>query len=208
MTTLSKTQIEILKAIKWKIKNFGYPPSIRELCVLTQKKSTSTIHFHLNKLEKLGVIKRNSEKPRSIEILLEDKFIDVPGLNQEIIKLPLINIDKKDVELKNIIEEDISLPADLIKDKNNFILKVKDDSLIEMGVLKGDYVIVDRVKKVKNEMIVILKLKNNHILIGQYVKKENLIEIKTKNKSNQTVLLYEKDFDVIGQIIGNFSVIK
>ena len=208
MITLSETQIEILKAIKWKIKNFGYPPSIRELCAITQKKSTSTIHFHLNKLEKLGVIKRDSEKPRSIEILLEDKLIDIPDLNHEIIKLYVINIDKEDIELKYSSEEDMHLPVNFIKGKDNFILKIKDDSLIEMGVLKGDYVIVDRVKKVKNEAIAILKLKNKQTLIGQYLKKENLIEIKIKNKSNQTVLLYEKDFDVIGQIIANFSVIK
>lgn len=206
MLNLSENQIKILKTIKQKVDNQGYPPSVREICCITGIKSTSTVHSNMNKLEELGFIKRDPTKPRAIEILnyIEE---DIPGLNQEIIELPVVEFLTMDSGIEENIIETIKLPSSLVAGKDNFICKVKDNKLIEIGVLKNDYVIVDRSNRIKNGKIV-MAITNNETILGRYFKNEDKIKLEFENCSYDPLILKQKDFNIIGQVRGNLRVIK
>lgn len=208
MINLSKNQNKILESIMWKIKEFGYPPSVREICALTDIRSTSTVHFHMNRLEELGYIKRDSTKPRAIEVLKNDINLCIPGLNQEIIELPVIEFLKSKIGLKENIVETIKLPANFVIGTDNFIFKLNDNNLIEVGVLKDDYIIVDRCNVAKNGSVIIGIINDNKVILGRYFKNEEDIEIKFQDESNDTLLLNKNTFKLIGKIRGNFRVIK
>lgn len=207
MINLSKNQNKILESIMWKIKEFGYPPSVREICALTDIRSTSTIHFHMNKLEKLGYIKKDPTKPRAIEVLKDNIESDIPGLNQEIIELPVIDITFKP-KLKEVTTETIKLPASFILGKDNFIFKVKDDNLIEIGVLKDDLVIIDKSSEIENGKIVLAIVKEKETILAIYYDLENKIELRPQNCLYAPLVLNKEDVKVIGQIKGNMRVIK
>lgn len=208
MLELNKNQTKILEAIKWKINKFGYPPSVREICAAVDLRSTSTVHFHMNKLEELGYIKRDPTKPRAIEVLKYDADLGIPGLNQEIIELPVIEFLKHKIRLKENIVENIKLPVNFVIGTDNFIFKLNDNNLIEVGVLKDDYIIVDRCNIVKNGSVIIGIINDNKVILGRYFKNEEDIEIKFQDGSNDTVLLNKNRFKLIGKIRGNFRIIK
>lgn len=208
MINLSKNQTKILESIRSKIKECGYPPSVREICALADIRSTSTVHFHMNKLEKLGYIKRDPSKPRAIEIIDNENINEnVLGLNQEIIELPVVDITFKP-ELEEITTETIKLPANFILGRDNFIFKVKDDNLIEIGILKDDLVIIDKSSKIKNGKIVLAIVKGNKAILARYYDLENKIELRPQNCIYASLLLNKEDVNVIGQIKGNMRVIK
>jgi repressor LexA len=205
---LTNRQIKILNFIKDKLSEKGYPPSVREICSAVDLKSTSTTHSHLNKLEKLGYIKRDPSKPRAIEVLenYDDEYI--PGLNQEIIELPIIEFIKKDLELEESIVDTLKLPSDLVIGKENFIFKVKDDRLIEIGVLKNDYVIVDKTKEVKNNKIILTMIDEDEVILARYFDYGESIELKPENCFYDPLILNKKNINIIGRVTGNFRVIK
>lgn len=205
MVNLSQNQTKILESIKWEIKSKGYPPSVREICGITGIKSTSTVHFHMNKLEKLGLIKRDPTKPRAIEILEEENFI--PGLNQEIIELPIIEFLKDELEIKENICETIKLPSSLVLGKDNFIHRVMDNKLIEIGVFKNDYIIVDRTNRVDNGKLVI-GTSNNEVILGKYFKNKDNTVLQFANSFYDPLILESNEFKVVGQIKGYFGIIK
>ncbi len=206
MLNLSENQIKILKTIKQKVDNQGYPPSVREICCITGIKSTSTVHSNMNKLEKLGFIKRDSTKPRAIEILnyIEE---DIPGLNQEIIELPVVEFLTIDSGIEENIIETIKLPANLVVGKDNFICKIKDNKLIEIGVLKNDYVIVDRSNSIKNGKVV-MAMTNNETILGKYFKDEDKVKLEFGNSFYDPLILKQNEINIIGQVRGNLRVIK
>lgn len=206
MINLSENQIKILKTIKQKVDNQGYPPSVREICCITGIKSTSTVHSNMNKLEKLGFIRRDPAKPRAIEILnyIEE---DIPGLNQEIIELPVVEFLTIDSGIEENIIETIKLPANLVVGKDNFICKVKDNKLIEIGVLKNDYVIVDRSNSIKNGKVV-MAMTNNETILGKYFKDEDKVKLEFGNSFYDPLILKQNEFNIIGQVRGNLRVIK
>ena len=127
---LSPKQILILKFIKEQIALKGYPPSVRETCKAVGLKSTSTVHSHLNKLEKYGYIRRDATKPRAIEVLDGNKI----SFNHEVLNLPLVGqvTAGQPILAEENIEEYSPFPANFIKGYNNFVLKVKGDSMIKM----------------------------------------------------------------------------
>ena len=126
--TLTNKQLMILEFIKEQLLSKGYPPSVREICQAVGLKSTSTVHSHLNKLEKLGYIRRDPTKPRAIEILDGGNvFVNNNNTMQEMINLPLVGqvTAGEPILAQQNIQEYIPLPAQLIKGNDTFLLKVK-----------------------------------------------------------------------------------
>lgn len=208
MLELSKNQTKILEAIILKINKFGYPPSIREICDSVGLSSTSTIHFHMNKLEKLGYIKRDPTKPRAIEVLKDNIEPCIPGLNQEIIELPVIELLNNKFEIEECVVDRIKLPSNFIIGKDNFIFKLNDNSLIEAGVLKNDYIVIDRCNAAKNGNLIMCIINENELSLGRYFKNENNIELKFQDRSNSITFLNEKKIKLIGKINASFRFIK
>lgn len=207
---LTNKQILILDFIKDQLNEKGYPPSVREICAAVGLKSTSTVHSHLNKLEKLGYIRRDATKPRAIEVLDSNKGENVDGLNQEILTIPVIGqiTAGEPILAEQNIEEYIPLPANFIIGKENFILKVKGESMINAGILDGDYVIVDKANTAYNSQIVVALINEDSATIKRFFKEENHIRLQPENDFMDPIILNSSEVSIIGHVRGVFRVIK
>ena len=143
---ISKKQQEILEYIKDQILQRGFPPAVREICEAVNLKSTSSVHSHLETLEKNGYIRRDPTKPRAIEIL-DDTFnltrremVNVPIIGQVAAGQPILAEEN--------IEDYFPIPAERMPNKQTFLLKVKGESMINAGILDGDYVLVEQEAKI------------------------------------------------------------
>ena len=198
---LSPKQVLILEFIK------GYPPSVRETCDAVGLKSTSTVHSHLNKLEKYGYIRRDPTKPRAIEVLDGSKMT----FNQQILSLPLVGqvTAGQPILAKENIEEYIHFPANFIKGNDNFVLKIKGDSMINAGILNGDYVIVDRKNTSSNGEIVVALIHKEYATVKRFFNEDNdMIRLQPENDFLDPIMLSHKDVEVIGIVTGVFRVLK
>lgn len=207
---LSNKQVAILEFIKEQIALKGYPPSVREMCIAVGLKSTSTVHSHMNKLEKLGYIRRDPTKPRAIEVLDSNKHeVANRGLNQEIINLPLVGqiTAGSPILAKQNIEEYIPLPANLIKGSDNFVLKVKGDSMINAGILNGDYVIVDKKNVAFNSQIVVALIHKEYATVKRFFREDDFIRLQPENEFMDPIILAVKDVELVGVVTGVFRVI-
>lgn len=207
---LSSKQVAILEFIKEQIALKGYPPSVREMCVAVGLKSTSTVHSHMNKLEKLGYIRRDPTKPRAIEVLDSNKHeVANQGFNQEILRLPLVGqiTAGSPILAKQNVEEYIPLPANLIKGSDNFVLKVKGDSMINAGILDGDYVIVDKKNIASNSQIVVALIHKEYATVKRFFREGDFIRLQPENEFMDPIILGSKDVELVGVVTGVFRVI-
>ncbi|MGL5346932.1 MAG: transcriptional repressor LexA [Peptostreptococcaceae bacterium] len=206
---LSSKQILILEFIKEQIALKGYPPAVREICDAVGLKSTSTVHSHLNKLEKLGYIRKDPTKPRAIEVLDQNKPVLMSQFNQEILNLPLVGqiTAGEPILAEQNIEEHIPLPINLVKGKDNFILKVKGDSMINSGIFNGDYVIVDKMSIATNGQIVVALIHKEYATVKTFYKEDNMIRLQPENDFLDPIILNLKDVEVIGIVTGVFRVL-
>lgn len=206
---LTKKQKMIFEFIKKEQLTKGYPPSVREICDAVGLKSTSSGHSYLHDLEKLGYIKRDPTKPRAIEILNNNSLGNVTGMNQEIIPIPVIDqiTVGEDLSEQNI-KEYIPLPASLIRGKDNFIFKVKGESMTKAGILDKDYVIVDKVNQASNGQIVIALINSEHATVKRFFKENGSVRLQPENEFMDPVILNEKSVSVIGIVKGVFRNFK
>ena len=167
---ISAKQREILEVIKKEILNKGYPPTVRELCEACNLKSTSSVHAHLETLEKNGYIKRDPSKPRAIEIvddnfnIIRKEVVNVPVVGKVAAGHPLLAVQN--------IEEYFPIPAEHMPNQQSFMLKVKGESMINAGIYDNDIVIVERGNTAKNGDIVVAMNEENEVTIKRYFKEK------------------------------------
>lgn len=207
---LSNKQLMILEFIKEQLLAKGYPPSVREICQAVGLKSTSTVHSHLNKLEKLGYIRRDPTKPRAIEIL-DGSNVFANNNNtvmQEMINLPLVGqvTAGEPILAQQNIQEYIPLPAQLIKGTDNFLLKVKGESMINAGILDNDYVIVDKGATASNSQIVVALVNKESATVKRFFKEGNNVRLQPENDFMDPIILNERDVEIVGTVTGVFRV--
>ena len=145
---ITDKQREILEYIKEMILKKGYPPAVREICEAVHLKSTSSVHSHLESLEKNGYIRRDPTKPRTIEILDDDFALT----RRELVNVPVIGTVAAGVPIlaEQNIEDYLPIPAEILPNKEVFMLKVKGNSMIEAGIYNGDKVIVAKQPNAEN----------------------------------------------------------
>ena len=152
---ISDKQREILEYIKQEILQRGYPPAVREICEAVNLKSTSSVHSHLETLEKNGYIRRDPTKPRAIEILDDDFNLT----RREIVNVPIIGqvAAGEPILAEQNIQDYFPVPAEYMPNVETFMLKVKGESMINAGILSGDSVLVQRQSDARNgDMVVAL----------------------------------------------------
>ncbi len=205
---LSKMQSAILEYIKEQQSSKGYPPSVREIGASVGLKSTSSVHSHLNKLEKLGYIRRDPTKPRAIEIL-NTSSSSPTGMNQEIIQVPVVGqiTAGEPIFAQQNIEEYMPLPASLVNGKESFILKVKGESMIGAGILDKDFVIVDKTNTASNSEIVVALINGEYATVKRFFKEDRLVRLQPENEFMDSIILDERNIDVIGVVKGVFRTI-
>ncbi|MEK4030078.1 MULTISPECIES: transcriptional repressor LexA [Bacillaceae] len=199
MTKLSKRQQDILDFIKLEVKAKGYPPSVREIGEAVGLASSSTVHGHLSRLESKGLIRRDPTKPRAIEILeLEEsvprqKVVSVPLIGKVTAGMPITAIEN--------IEEYFPLPERLAPaDDNVFMLEIMGDSMIEAGILNGDYVVVRQQQTAKNGEIVVAMTEENEATVKRFFKEKDFIRLQPENSSMEPIIL--SSATILGKVIG------
>ena len=210
-SNLTDKQIAILEFIKSEISKKGYPPAVREICDAVSLRSTSTVHSHLNKLEKLGYIRKDPTKPRAIEVLDKARDDDdVIGLHQEMINLPLIGqiTAGEPIFAEQNIEEYIPLPASLVSGKDNFVLRVKGDSMVNAGILNGDYVVVDKKNTAANGQMVAALVENEKATVKTFYKEDGKIRLQPENDFMEPFIFEDAQVQIIGIVTGVFRVLK
>lgn len=192
----STKQVEIYEFIKNQIKEKGYPPSVREICAAVGLKSTSTVHGHLERLEKKGLIKRDPTKPRTIEVvensLNRKEMINVPILGTITAGLPILAVENT--------EDTFPLPVNYVKsNKDLFILKVSGESMIEAGILDGDFSIIEKSNSANNGDIVVALI-DNEATLKRFFKEKDHIRLQPENKTMAPIIVPE--CQVIGKLVG------
>jgi len=188
---LSDKQVKILQYIKDELTLRGYPPSIREICKAVGLNSTSSVHAHLNTLEEKGYIKKGTNKRRALELIdLDDICCDMP--KKEIINLPIIGTVTTGSPILAVENIDDTLPIsiDFVGNKESYVLKVKGDSMIEAGILHGDYVIVNSQRNAKNGDIVVALI-GDEATVKTFYKEKDHIRLQPQNSSMDPILIKE-----------------
>lgn len=197
-TELTIKQQEILDFIKSEINSKGYPPSVREICSAVGLKSTSTVHGHLDRLEKRGLIRRDPTKPRAIEVLddfsYEKEIINVPIVGSVAAGQPILAVEN--------IEDRFPIPADFFPNKNQmFMLQVRGQSMIGSGIMDGDYIIVQQQSTANNGDIVVALI-DDSATVKTFYKEKDYIRLQPENPSMEPIIV--DDCVILGKAVGLF----
>ena len=187
---ISAKQQEILDYIKEEILKRGYPPAVREICEAVNLRSTSSVHSHLETLEKNGYIRRDPTKPRAIEIC-DDNFQMV---RTEMVSLPVVGQVAAGTPI--LAEENIDsyfpVPAELVPQGESFVLKVKGDSMINVGIFSGDQIFVNACNTAHNG--------------DTFYKEDGHIRLQPENDTMDPIIV--DDCQILGKVFGVFRVMK
>jgi repressor LexA len=201
VSKMSNRQNSILEFIKNEVRDKGYPPSVREIGEAVGLASSSTVHGHLERLEKKGLIRRDPTKPRAIEIL-GDEDDHIYRLSPSIRQIPLIGKVTAGVPITAMenIEEYFPLPVHMVGDQPVFMLSVMGDSMIEAGIHDGDYVIVRQQPTATNGDIVVAMTEDNEATVKTFYKERDHIRLQPENSSMQPLRL--TNVSILGKVIG------
>lgn len=186
---LSSQQEKILMCIKKEILTKGYPPSVREICKAVGLRSTSTVHGHLNTLEQKGYIRKGNNKRRAIEVIdTENNYANLP--RKEVVNLPIVGTVTAGQPILAVqnIEDTLPISTDFIGTKESFVLKVKGDSMINAGILDGDYVIVNVQNTATNGEIVVALIEDE-ATVKTFYKEDNHIRLQPENNALDPIIV-------------------
>jgi len=193
--TRGDTQAKILAYIEKATLQKGYPPSVREICEATGLKSTSTVHGHLIRLEKKGLLYRDSMKPRAISVPADHQayrteMVQVPVVGRVTAGVPILATEN--------IEDYIALPQNMIGSGDHFILSVRGESMINAGILDGDYVIVKKQNTAYNGDIVIAMIEDE-ATVKRYYKENGVFRLQPENPTMEPIIV--SDLTILGKVV-------
>jgi len=196
---ITEKQNMILQYIKSEILSKGYPPSVREICNAVGLKSTSSVHAHLESLEKNGYIHRDPTKPRAIEIVDDDFNLS----RREMANLPIVGTVAAGMPIlaeENIVDY-FPVPVDLVPNNESFVLKVKGDSMINAGILDGDLIFVEMKNTASNGEIVVALVEDS-ATVKTFYKEDGYIRLQPENDTMDPIIV--NDCQIIGKPFGVF----
>ena len=200
---ISKKQSEILEYIKSQIINKGYPPSVRDICEAVDLKSTSSVHSHLETLEKNGYIRRDPTKPRAIEII-DDNFnlarrevVNVPIVGKVAAGEPILAVEN--------IESYFPVPMEFMPNEQCFMLKVQGDSMINAGIFDGDTIIVEQSQTARNGDMVVA-LVDDSATVKTFYREADHIRLQPENDAMSPIIV--PDCQILGKVFGVFRFFR
>lgn len=198
---ITAKQEEILQYIKEEILKRGYPPAVREICEAVHLKSTSSVHSHLETLEKNGYIRRDPTKPRAIEIC-DDSFQMV---RTEMVSLPVVGrvAAGEPILAQENIESYFPVPAEFVPRGESFILKVKGDSMINVGIFSGDQIFVQKCDTAHNGDTVVA-LVDDSATVKTFYKENGHIRLQPENDTMDPIIV--DDCQIVGKVFGVFRI--
>ena len=198
---LTDKQTQILEYIRHEILAKGYPPSIREICQAVDLKSTSSVHAQLSSLEAKGYIRRDLTKSRSIEIIDDDFSLT----KRELVNIPIVETVScgQPILAEQNIEDYFPVPPEYIHNTNNqtFMLRVKGDSMINVGIYEKDLVIVEQCSSARNGEIVVALIEDS-ATVKTFYKENGYIRLQPENDYMDPILV--EHCEILGRVIGLF----
>ncbi len=200
---ITKKQQDILDYIKEEILKKGYPPAVREICEAVQLKSTSSVHSHLETLEKNGYIRRDPTKPRAIEIC-DDNFQMV---RTEMVSLPIIGrvAAGEPILAQENVESYFPVPADMVPSGDSFVLKVKGDSMINVGIYSGDQIFVHSCSTAANGDTVVALI-DDSATVKTFYRENGHIRLQPENDTMDPIIV--EDCQILGKVFGVFRLYR
>ena len=194
---ISKKQLEILEYIKSEILRIGYPPAVREICEAVNLKSTSSVHSHLETLEKNGYIRRDPTKPRAIEII-DDTF---NLTRREMVNVPIVGqvAAGEPILAEQNITNYFPIPIEFMPNNETFLLTVKGESMIGAGIFPGDKLIVEQRSTAENGEIVVALL-DDSATVKRYYKEKDHYRLQPENDAMEPIIT--DHVDILGKVIG------
>ena len=198
---ISKKQEEILEYIKAQILERGFPPAVREICEAVHLKSTSSVHSHLETLEKNGYIRRDPTKPRAIEIMEENFYM----LRHEVVNVPLVGTVAagQPILAAENIESYFPIPAEYIPNNDTFMLKVKGDSMVNAGIFDGDQILVQQQSTAENGEMVVAMV-GDSATVKTFYKEDGHYRLQPENDSMNPIIVDE--VTILGKVFGVFRL--
>ncbi|AUM65647.1 repressor LexA [Brevibacillus laterosporus] len=204
MSKLSNRQQAIIDFIRKEVKDKGYPPSVREIGEAVGLASSSTVHGHLARLEKKGLIRRDPTKPRAIELLDETRLQD--DYESSIVRVPVVGKVTAGQPITAIeqVEEYFPLPENIVTSDNVFMLRVMGESMIEAGILDGDYVIVRQQNVANNGDIVVAMTEEDEATVKRFFKEKTHFRLQPENSQLEPIIL--DNVMILGKVIGVYRL--
>ena len=200
---LTDKQQQILEFFKHRILEKGYPPAVREICQAVHLRSTSSVHSHLETLERKGYIRRDPTKPRAIEIIDDDFNL----ARREIVHIPIvgtITAGEPILAVENI-EDYFPMQPDFISSRDTFMLHVRGESMINAGIMDGDLVIVQQQPTADNGDIVVAMI-DDSATVKRFYKEDGHYRLQPENDAMDPIIVPE--VSVIGKVIGLYRSMK
>ena len=200
---ISDKQAQILEYIKDQIMEKGYPPAVREICEAVHLKSTSSVHSHLATLEKRGYIRRDPTKPRAIEIC-DDNF---QMLRTETASLPVVGriAAGEPILAEQNIESYFPVPAEYVPRGESFVLKVHGTSMINAGIMDGDYIFVNSCRNAENGEIIVALI-DDSATVKRFYKEDGHIRLQPENDEMEPIIV--EDCQILGKVFGVYRIMK
>lgn len=198
---ISAKQREILEFLKSEILNRGYPPAVREICEAVHLKSTSSVHSHLETLEKNGYIRRDPTKPRAIEIIDDDfnltrrEIVNVPIVGTVTAGQPILAVEN--------LEGYFPMLSEFMPKKETFMLKVKGDSMINIGIFDGDKILVEKQPTAENGDVVVALVEDS-VTVKTFYKEKGYFRLQPENDVMDPIIV--TDLVILGKVIGLFRM--
>ena len=200
---ISPKQQEILEYIKSQILERGFPPAVRDICEAVHLKSTSSVHSHLETLEKNGYIRRDPTKPRAIEILDESfnftrrEMVNVPMVGRVAAGEPLL--------AEQNVENYFPIPMEFMPNNQTFMLRVKGDSMINIGIFDGDLVLVEQRQTARNGEVIVALVEDG-ATVKRFFKEEGVFRLQAENDALDPIIV--KEVQILGKVIGVFRFLS
>ena len=199
---LTIRQRQILECIEQNMRDKGYPPSVREIGESVGLTSPSTVHNHLNNLERLGFLRRDPTKPRAIEVRF-DATSGAPVDRRPVRHVPLVGdvAAGTDVLAQENIEETMPVPADFTGDGDLFMLRVRGDSMIDAGILDGDYVVARSQSTAEKGDIVVAGIPGGEATVKTFTRRNGKVVLQPANETLQDMIFEPSDVSVFGRVV-------
>lgn len=194
---LSPRQRQVLEYIEQEVATRGYPPSVREIGQAIGLASSSTVHGHLSKLEEKGYIRRDPTKPRAIEVLLPGRphrqVVNLPVVGRVTAGQPILAVEN--------IEDHFPISKEFLPGEDVFVLKIQGDSMIEAGILDGDYAFVRQQDYADNGEIVVALI-GDEATVKRFFREEDHIRLQPENPAMEPIRV--PNARILGKVVGVF----
>lgn len=205
--TLNRNEVNILNFIKKQVSENGYPPSVREICKAVGLKSTSSVHMYLNRLAEKGELQKTNLKTRALKLTNMSSVSSEKPEDIDSVSIPLVGNVAAGAPIlaEQNIEDYFRISTSLLKKTNasdaTYMLKVKGDSMINVGIYNGDYVIISKCQTAENGQIVVAMIENE-ATVKTFYKEKDHVRLQPENDTMEPIIV--KDVQILGKVIGLF----